>query len=132
MNRRNRGNTGASVLVVDDEPGVLEGITLLLELEGFRVAQASDGRQALDRLSQTPCDLVVTDLMMPDMDGAELIDAIRERDDWKGIPIILTSTALAPGSGIPGKADAFLHRPFEIGRLVGIINLLLERQARDG
>lgn len=117
-----------TILVVDDEPGILQGISRFLEMEGFRVLQATNGLRALDQLSQTRCDLVITDLMMPYMDGERLIRRIRSNPAWSDMPVVLTSTALPPDSSAHQLSDVFLCRPFEVKRLIGVVNLLLERR----
>ncbi|MEX0732664.1 MAG: response regulator [Aquisalimonadaceae bacterium] len=119
---------GPNLLLVDDEPGILDALTLFLQLEGFRVVQASNGRQALDQLESQRFDLVITDLMMPYMDGAQLIGMMRETPTWANIPIVLSSAALPRDSDLPQRADAFLCRPFGVCRLIEVIKLLMERQ----
>jgi len=79
--------TGRRILVVDDDPGVRKSCAEILASEGSDVVQASDGLEALARLEQEPFDLVLSDVVMPDMDGYELFIAARER--FPGIPVAL-------------------------------------------
>lgn len=117
-----------TVLLVDNEPGMLESVTLLLEAEGFRVLPASTGAQALERLTESRCDIIVADLMLPYMKGDDLVRRIRSDPHHANIPVVLSGAALPPGSDTPRLADVFLHRPFGIERLIEVIRLLLERR----
>lgn len=76
------------VLVVDDEPRMVQFITMNLKLENFNVISASDGYQALEKVTREMPDLVVLDIMMPDMDGFETLEKIRE---ISSIPVIFLS-----------------------------------------
>jgi CheY-like chemotaxis protein len=78
-----------SILVVDDEFGFLEVIGLLLTQEGFEVATASDGEDALDRLREKTPDLVITDYWMPRMDGLELCRRMSADERWRSVPVLL-------------------------------------------
>lgn len=127
MNRHTKKAPGSTLLVVDDEPGILQSVALFLELEGFRVLQASNGRQALDQLAKEHCDLVITDLSMPHIDGTQLIQEMHANPAWADIPIVLSSAALPPDSNVSQMADVFLCRPFAISRLIEVVKLLLER-----
>jgi len=123
-----RRSSRPTILIVDDEPGIMEGVTMFLEMDGFRVLQASNGEQGLELLRREPCDLVMTDLMMPRMDGIRMIEKIRAMPGLADIPVILSSAALPPDSDLPDQADVFLCRPFSITRLLEIIGLLLEQR----
>lgn len=77
----------ARILIVDDEPRLLEVLTAMLEAEGYSVETAGDGRAAVRILGQRPFDLVLTDIMMPGLDGLQLLRAVRERD--LDVPVVL-------------------------------------------
>jgi CheY-like chemotaxis protein len=79
----------ARILLVDDDEDVLRGMRRVLQRLGHEVVAAADGHQALRALEGDPCDLVITDINMPEMDGIELILALRER--WPKVPIIAIS-----------------------------------------
>jgi CheY-like chemotaxis protein len=77
------------VLVVDDDPVVRDLLRRQLEAEGYRVSEAADGRAALARLREGVPGVVLLDLMMPEMDGFELIEAMRREAGWAGIPVVV-------------------------------------------
>lgn len=115
------------ILVVDDDPNIVKLVSLNLNEAGYRTVAASDGRQALKCLKETPCELAVVDVMMPYMDGLQLTKAIREAYD---IPVII----LTAKSHIEDKADGFkagtddyLVKPFEPQELLFRIEALLRR-----
>ena len=85
------GGRALRVLVVDDDPAARRWIGGLLTGEGVHVAEAANGRDALEALRSSPPDLVVLDLLMPEMDGFALVEAIRNEPAWDGLPIIVTT-----------------------------------------
>jgi two-component system chemotaxis response regulator CheY len=99
------------VLVVDDEPAVRFVLRVILELDDYEVVEAGEGAEALARLAERPADLILTDFMMPVMDGGELIDRIRADADLADIPILMISASSAARER--ANADAFLEKPFE-------------------
>lgn len=109
--------TGLRVLLVEDEPGLQEVFTLILELEGAEVLRASDGREGLAYLPDWRPDLIVTDYMMPRMNGLQLIEQIRARAEFADVPILLLSAAL-PKHVDGAIADAFLAKPVTVKRLI--------------
>ncbi|MCY1082105.1 response regulator [Archangium lansingense] len=86
----------STILLVDDEPDLMELYTDVLEVMGYEVVQAHDGMEALEKAHQHRPDLVVTDWMMPRMDGVELCQHLLQEPELKGVPIILHSTRRAP------------------------------------
>lgn len=82
-----------TVLLVDDNQELLETLTCALQLSGLTVLPAADGARALDMLEREEVDIVVTDLLMPNMDGIELIMALRERQC--GIPVVLMTGGMS-------------------------------------
>jgi len=95
-----------TILLVDDEYSIVEVLTHLLEEEGYTVVTAANGRDGLDRASEKVPDLVITDLMMPIMDGDELLRELRKSAALRKVPVILITSAPAPGFrdgwGAPG------------------------------
>jgi CheY-like chemotaxis protein len=77
------------VLVVEDDPVMREMLRRRLEKEGWTVIEAENGRVALGRMGQSRPDLILLDLMMPEMDGFQFLDEIRGREDWHSIPVIV-------------------------------------------
>jgi len=111
-----------TVLVVDDEFGTLDVLVPALEDEGYRVFTAANGRRGLERLEEHKPDLVISDFMMPLMDGAAMVRAMRENPEFRDIPIIMMSAA--PEAALRkhlDSYDAFLRKPFSIQALTGVI-----------
>jgi two-component system response regulator ResD len=119
------------VLVVDDEPMVREVVTAYLEREGFRVRSAGDGRTALRLLHDAPADLVVLDLMLPEVDGLAVLAQIR-----RGGPmpvILLTARGEEPDRvlGLELGADDYVVKPFSPRELVARVRTVLRRTQPD-
>jgi hypothetical protein len=85
------GAIGRQVLLVDDDDMMRRGIRLALEQDGWRIAEAENGRVALARLAETRPDVIVLDLMMPEMDGFEFLDEMRQRPEWRDIPVLVVT-----------------------------------------
>lgn len=107
----------APVLIVDDEPGIVEFLCFALEEHGYRVASARDGSAALDVIAQERPACVVTDLMMPRLNGWDFTRQLRRNTATASIPIVAMS-AVDP-TGAP--ADAYLRKPFELQDLLHIL-----------
>jgi CheY-like chemotaxis protein len=105
-----------TVLVVDDEPAIREVIATLLEDEGYLVRHAKDGLEALDAISGDQIDLIVSDVVMPRLDGASLVRKLRGRGHLT--PVVLMSAVYADVD-LPGVR--FVPKPFEIDRLLGTV-----------
>ena len=110
----------ATILVVDDEEPVVDLLTDMLEDEGHTVLFAYNGRVALEMIEHQAPDLVISDVMMPFVDGIQLCKRLREEHDPHRLPIILMSAALPPDLSTCG-ANAFLGKPFDIGRFDDLI-----------
>ena len=106
----------ATVLVVDDEPAIREVIATLLEDEGYLVRHAKDGLEALDAINDNQIDLIVSDVVMPRLDGASLVRKLRRRGHL--MPVVLMSAVYADVD-LPGVR--FVPKPFEIDRLLGTV-----------
>jgi signal transduction histidine kinase/CheY-like chemotaxis protein len=81
--------TPAPVLIVEDEPAVREMLRRTLQKEGRAVTEAENGRVGLERMAEVRPSLILLDLMMPEMDGFGFLDALRLREDWRGIPVVV-------------------------------------------
>ena len=111
-----------TVLVVDDEFGIADVLVTALEDEGYRVFTAANGQRGLERLAENRPDLVISDFMMPLMDGAAMARAIRADPDSKDIPIIMISAvAEAMVRERFDGYDAFLRKPFQIAALLELV-----------
>lgn len=107
-------NPAPSLLIVDDEPRSLYALEMLLSPEGYRIAFADSGRAALTHIAATPPDVVLLDVMMPDMTGYTVCEILKQDERWRHIPIILI-TALDRKEdvvqGLDAGADEFLTKP---------------------
>jgi DNA-binding response OmpR family regulator len=102
------------ILVVEDEPGLQRTLTLLLETEGFDVAVASNGVEALVILETMQPDIIITDYMMPRMDGLTFIALAREIDHLRTVPILLTSAVdISSHAGFVSEQLEFLLKPVD-------------------
>lgn len=125
-----RGNEGVTLLLVDDDPAILEGVVDLLQLYGYNLLTASDGKAALEVMQNHKPDLVISDIMMPEMDGYEFYEAVRSRQEWVPIPFIFLT---ARGQQVDIRrgqslgADAYLVKPFEPEDLLIAIDARLKR-----
>ena len=81
-----------SVLVVDDSSTVRKFVSVSLEMQGFTVTPACDGMDALEKLPTKKYDLIITDLNMPNMDGFELIKALRDNEEYRELPVIILTS----------------------------------------
>ena len=107
------------VLVVDDEPYIVEFLCLLLEEEGYRVLRASNGRQAWELARESHPDLVISDVMMPGMTGLQLLDQLRNSLDLTATRVILMS-AVSRSMDSPGVA--FVPKPFDINEMLELVS----------
>lgn len=118
------------VLVVDDEPAIRELVVALLEDEGYEVAAAANGAEALDILAQRRPDLLLTDVMMPVMDGRELVERVKDRVHMNGLAVVMMSAAATRATSLDphGTVAAFLPKPFDVDLLLNVVNHLLARR----
>ena len=114
-----------TILVVEDEPVIRELMAILLEDEGYTVRQAVDGMQALEMLEQHGIDVVLSDVKMPRLDGASLVQRLRSRGD--AIPVVLLSAVYAEVD-LPGVR--FLRKPVNCEHLLDILAAALAANGR--
>jgi len=105
-----------TILVVDDEPGIREVMVMLLTDEGYRVLQAENGALALQLLSTETPDLVVLDIMMPLVDGFEVLRQISNMPSLEATHVILMSAAIKARPDY--RVAAFIPKPFELDQLL--------------
>ncbi|WP_088240849.1 response regulator transcription factor [Calothrix rhizosoleniae] len=119
-----------NILVVDDDLGTRLSISDYLELSGYKVMTAKDGQEALDILEKYHLDLIVTDIVMPKMNGYELVRQLRQKPSWRLLPVILLTGRTKTQERILGYqsgCDLYLPKPFELEELGAAIQNLLER-----
>lgn len=115
------------VLVVDDEKTLVKALTFNLEKEGFRVEQAYDGEEALKKVFALKPDIVVLDLMLPQVDGFEVCRQIRKKTDVPIIMLTARSEDIDKVLGLELGADDYLTKPFNSRELVARIKAILRR-----
>ncbi len=117
-----------SVLIVDDSELTLEIISFTISSAGYRVITAKSGLEALETLNKNDVDIMVVDIIMPDMDGYTLIRKIRENDEFKDMPIIVLTTqaeARYKQKGFEAGADIYMVKPVHPQEMVTQVRLLI-------
>jgi len=122
----------AQLLLVDDEPGLREAVKDYLQETGFTVQVASNAREGWELVQRSTPDLVISDIMMPQVDGYQFLKQLREDARFKTLPVVfLTAKGMTTDriQGYQAGVDAYLSKPFDPDELVAIVENLLERRA---
>ncbi|CAM3870985.1 response regulator transcription factor [Cohnella lubricantis] len=117
----------AKLLIVDDDPHIRELVALFLSKEGFDTHEASDGMEALKLMETVRFDLAVVDVMMPNMDGWELVSELRASEDFPILMLTARGETSQKVKGFELGADDYLVKPFEPAELVMRVRALLKR-----
>jgi DNA-binding response OmpR family regulator len=113
------------ILIIDDEPDILDAVQMVLEGEGYDVEIAMQADEILSRSSNFP-DLILLDVLLSGQDGREITKQLKSQEKSKHIPILMMSAHSTAQNNIKEyKADAFLPKPFEIDQLLKEIKALL-------
>ena len=125
----------STILLVEDEVLLREGVQEMLEVNGFKVIGAGDGIEALEWLEQVPVSLIISDLVMPKMNGVDFVEQVRIK--YPDLPVVITTGS--PGSvmsrlgidsiQIPG-ATASIMKPFKSGDLLALVKQILADAAQ--
>lgn len=116
------------ILAVDDSPSMRDMVRIALTSAGFDVISAADGREALDLARRSGFDLVLSDVNMPEMDGIELIRALRAESAYRHTPILMLTTESGPDRKKEGKdagATGWIVKPFDPAQLVATMHRVL-------
>ena len=120
------------IMIVDDEPDILLSVGQMLEISGYEVISASDGKQCLQMLNELPSnpDLIILDIMMPEVSGWDVAAKIKEKPEWTNIPIIfLTAKGDTMSIGLGGMtAVDYIVKPFDVNDLKIRVDKILSEQ----
>jgi len=125
--------TQKKILVADDEKDIVELVAFNLEREGFAVSRAYDGQKAWEMVNTEKPDLVILDLMMPEMPGMEVCGRIRRQETTASLPIIMLTAKSDPVDKILGLeigADDYITKPFHVRELIARVRAVLRRSER--
>jgi DNA-binding response OmpR family regulator len=118
------------ILLVDDEPNIVMSLEFLMRKNGYQVGIARNGTEALAAIDQTPYDLVLLDVMMPDVDGYQVCRQLRQRPDRAATKVIFLSAKSQPTDvqkGYAAGADLYIPKPFSTRQLMQKVRELLDR-----
>ena len=118
---------GRRVMTVDDSPTVRQALETTLRQAGYDVVEAVDGRDALDKWTDGPVDMLVTDLNMPNLDGIALIKEIRQKPGNRFMPIIMLTSESQPEMKEEGKkagASGWIVKPFKPEQLLAVVRMV--------
>lgn len=122
------------ILVVDDEEDILELVRYNLAREGYRVVCAASGEQALNKAGSEPFDLIVLDLMLPDIDGLEVAKRLKSKPETRHIPIIMLTAKGEEADIVTGLelgADDYVTKPFSPRILIARVKAVIRRNLRE-
>ena len=118
------------ILIVEDEESLLKLESILLSSKGYSVTGVMDGKSALDEISARRPDLVVLDIMLPELDGFEVCKRIKENPETAGIPVVMLTAKKNSqdyARGMQVGADAYVTKPFKSAQVIELIEGLLSR-----
>jgi DNA-binding response OmpR family regulator len=117
-----------AILLVDDEPNIVMSLEFLMRKNGYQVGIARNGAEALAAINQTPYDLILLDVMMPDVDGYQVCRQLRQRPDRAATKVIFLSAKSQPADvqkGYDAGADLYIPKPFSTRQLMQKVRELL-------
>ncbi len=122
------------VVVVDDDPDVLNLVSILLQRIGVQASTFADGRSAIRYLAQETPDLIILDLMLPDVDGLDILRQIRARARFEAVPVLVLSAKADPDTirtALDNGADSYVTKLYITNSLVDRVRLLLTHGRRS-
>ena len=125
---------GKYILVVDDDPDLVETVAMMLESKGCEVGRAYDGVEGEESIKERPPDLVILDIMMPRKDGYVLCAELKANDETRDIPVVLLTavgeavptTTYTHADGMSTEADDYIAKPIDTEGLWEVVSGLLE------
>lgn len=118
------------ILIVEDEESLLKLETILLKVKGYDVTGAITGNDALDKLAKIEFDLILLDIMLPDIDGFEICKRIRKEPRTASVPVVMLTAKKSPADqerGTACGANAYITKPFKSAMIIDVIEGLLNR-----
>lgn len=122
------------ILVVDDSILIRRLVQANLEVEDYEVIEAADGREALDKIRSEKPDLILLDVVMPELDGFEVLQKLRQDSKTADIPVVMLTVRVEEADQIKGweaGADDYITKPFNPAALVEIVNRVLSQKAQN-
>ncbi len=116
------------IMTADDSASMRQMVSFTLKQGGYETIEAADGQDALNKLQSTPVHMLITDLNMPNMNGIELIKAVRAESRYKFIPIIMLTTESEASKKMEGKAagaTGWIVKPFKPEQLITVVKKVL-------
>ena len=123
----------ARILSIEDEPGMSSLIQLIFERQGHRVISVKSGEFGLEMLKSLRPDVLLLDLMLPDIDGWDVYQQMKEDEELAQVPVIIVSARDRDQDARSGRhvigEDRFIEKPFDVKNLIKVVNEALEKQA---
>ncbi len=122
------GNEKPNVLVVDDEPNILLSLEFLMKKNGYNVFVGRDGQEALDTVNREAIDLIILDIMMPEVDGLEVCKQLKNNEKTAGIKVIFLSAKIKEEeieAGYTAGADMYITKPYSTRDIVNKVKELI-------
>ena len=133
MKDRGNGAKNETILVIEDDHSLRDGLVLNFELRGYRVLTAADGEEGMRKAFDASPDLIVLDIMLPGFSGLEILSELRARQE--NMPVLVLSARDTTGNKVEGLdlgADDYLTKPFNAAELLARVDALLRRSGRLG
>lgn len=117
-----------TVLIVDDEADLIDALTVFLQLEGYHVIGAVGGQAGLSVLhgNDPRPDLLLLDMMMPEVSGTDVLEAVRSNTDWAEVPVLLMSASNSPPESEMSRRTQYIRKPFELDELLARVARMIE------
>lgn len=122
------------LLVIDDEVGFVDVVSERLCAKGFDILSAFDGKEGIEKARSERPDLIILDVIMPNMDGYDVCKSLKTDENFRNIPIIMLTVRFEKNDIMFGKqvgADAYLSKPLELDLLLNTVNMLLNAKRRQ-
>lgn len=128
---RSKKSDKPKILIVDDEPDIVRTLQDRLEMNDYRIITAGNGREGLDKAISGKPDIVLLDVIMPEMDGLEMLEALRKHPEGKNMAVIMLTARSQPQDIARAKAsgiDDYIVKPFDLSSLLEKIENIVENQ----